>query len=113
MMHRLIAATIVLMCVFSVGAYAYDDHGARDPFWPLISASGTIVSYGQDLSVSDMVLEGIVSDGNGNYTAIINGVIVQAGDMVGLFKIERIEAKKILLSKGNETFELNLKKGGE
>ena len=102
-----------MVCLAAGYAFAYDDHGARDPFWPLISASGTIVNYGQDLSVSDMVLEGIVSDGNGQYTAIINGSIVQPGDMVGLFKIERIEAKMILLSKGNETFELNLKKGGE
>ena len=113
MMHRLTGAGILMLCFLSGGAYAYDDHGARDPFWPLISASGTIVSYGQDLAVSDMVLEGIVSDANGRYMAIINGTIIQPGDMVGLFKIEKIEPKKILLSKGNETFELNLKKGGE
>ncbi len=112
-MHRLTGVSILIVCFFSGIAYAYDDHGARDPFWPLISASGTIVSYGQDLSVSDMVLEGIVFDANGHYTAIINGTIVQSGDMVGLFKIEKIEPKKILLSKGNEIFELNLKKGGE
>ena len=113
MIQRLIVFNIVILFFVVGNALAYDDHGVRDPFWPLISASGTIVSYGQDLSVSDMILEGIVSDANGMYTAIINGTIVQAGDMVGLFKIEKIEAKKIFLSKGNETFELNLKKGGE
>lgn len=112
-MKRSLLSAIVVLSVFSTGAYAYEDHGARDPFWPLVSSSGAMISYGQDMSVSDMILEGILSSGEGVYTAIVNGSIVEAGDMIGAYKIEQIEEKKVILSKENETFELDLKKGGE
>ena len=114
-MTRWLSSIIIINVLVAVplGGYAYDDLGARDPFWPLVSSSGTIISYGQDVSVSDMVLEGIVSSAAGVYTAIINGSIVEAGDTVGVYKIERVESKKVVLSKGNEIFELDLKKGGE
>ncbi|MBL8013481.1 MAG: hypothetical protein JNN05_06485 [Candidatus Omnitrophica bacterium] len=94
-------------------AQAYEDRGVRDPFWPLVSASGTIINYGQDVSVSDMILEGIVSNGEGAYTAIINGAVVEVGDSVGQYSIKSIESQKVILSKENEIFELDLKKGGE
>ena len=102
-----------LLSLTATSAHAYEEHGARDPFWPLITASGTIINYGEDVSVSDMVLEGIVSNGTGNYTAIINGSVVEVGDMVGQYQINGIEAKKVILSKDTEIFDLNLKKGGE
>jgi hypothetical protein len=102
-----------LFFVLSPKAHAYDDKGKRDPFWPLISASGTIINYGEDITPSDMVLEGIMSDGAGRYTAIINGNIVKSGDAIGAFKIDRIEPKTVYFLKGSEKFELNLKTGGE
>ena len=106
---------IILSLLFVVPsrAQAYDDKGKRDPFWPLISASGTIINYGEDITPSDMVLEGIMSDGDGQYTAIINGNIVKPGDAIGTFQIERIEPKTVFFAKGSEKFELNLKNGGE
>ena len=113
MIQILLIFLISLFCVLPTGVEAYDDQGKRDPFWPLISSSGTIVSYGEDISPSDMVLEGIMSDADGNYTAIINGNIVKPGDNIGLFSIERIESKTVFFAKGSEKFELNLKKGGE
>ena len=79
----------------------------------MVPLAETNISYGQDVSVSDMILEGIVSSADGVYTAIINGSIVEAGDTVGTYKIEYIEPKKVVLSKDSEIFELNLKKGGE
>lgn len=111
-MNRWLPFLIVFM-VYSPGAYAYDDRGVRDPFWPLVSSSGTLISYGQDVSVTDMVLEGIVSSADGMYTAIINGSVVEVGDSVGLYTISSIASDKVILSKENETFELDLKKGGE
>ena len=112
-MSRMTLSLLAFLFVLPTAGYAYDDHGARDPFWPLISSSGVMISYGQDMSVSDMILEGILSSGEGTYTAIVNGSIVEVGDMVGAYKIQQIEAKKVILSKENETFELDLKKGGE
>lgn len=106
---------LIITCFssFMLNAHAYDDRGVRDPFWPLVSSSGTIINYGQDVSVSDMILEGIVANGQGVYTAIINGSVVEVGDLVGQYEIVGIQAKKVILSKDAETFDLDLKKGGE
>jgi hypothetical protein len=104
---------VVFLSLLVCSAYAYDDRAARDPFWPLVSSSGTIINYGQDVSVSDMILEGIVSSGDGIYTAIINGSVLEVGDFIGQYEVESIEAKKVILSKDNEIFGLDLKKGGE
>ena len=112
-MNRCLLFSIVFLMSFIMSVHAYDDQGLRDPFWPLVSSSGTIISYGQDVSVSDMILEGIVSSAEGIYTAIINGSVVEIGDSVGQYKIESIESKKVIFSKENEIFELDLKKGGE
>lgn len=103
---------MVFVLLAAINAHAYDDHGVRDPFWPLVSSSGTIINYGQDVSVADMILEGIVSNGRA-YTAIINGSVVEVGDSVGQYSIQSIESNKVILSKENEVFELDLKKGGE
>ena len=48
----------------------YDDHGKRDPFLPLVSSTGMVVTYDEDLSVNDLVLEGIVADSAGNNAAL-------------------------------------------
>lgn len=108
-------SALIIICLSSLtlNAHAYDDRGVRDPFWPLVSSSGTIINYGQDVSVSDMILEGIVANGQGVYTAIINGSVVEVGDLVGQYAIVGIEEKKVILSKDTEIFDLNLKKGGE
>ena len=113
MIQKLIVIILFFLCLLPLGVQAYDDRGKRDPFWPLISASGTIINYGDDITPSDMVLEGIMSDGGGKYTAIINGNIVKPGDNVGTFAIERIEPNTVYFAKGSEKFELNLKNGGE
>ena len=113
-MTRIVLITFTIFAyILSTRAEAYEDNGRRDPFWPLISASGTIINYGEDITPEDMVLEGIVSDGGTQYTAIINGNIVKPGDAVGAFTVDRIEPKKVYFVKGSETFELNLKMGGE
>ena len=112
-MIRIVFLFVIYLLLYTMNVQAYDDHGNRDPFWPLISPSGTIVNYNQDVSASDMILEGIVSDEDGNYTAIINGAIVKAGDSIGPYHIDKINAQKVFLVKGQDTFELNLKTGGE
>lgn len=112
-MIRWVAMLVVAMVQLIPVCHAYEDHGLRDPFWPLVSSSGTIVNYGQDVSVDDMILEGILSGAQGVYTAIINGSVVEVGDSIGQYEIKSIESNKVILSKENEIFELDLKKGGE
>jgi hypothetical protein len=112
-MIRVLSVVIISLFIVLPRADAYDDKGKRDPFWPLLSASGTIINYGEDITPQDMVLEGIMSEGGGQYTAIINGNIVKTGDAIGSFKIDRIEPRTVFFEKGSEKFELNLKNGGE
>jgi len=92
--------------------FAYDDNGMRDPFWPLVSPSGTLISYGDDIAVSDMVLEGIMSNALNDSVAIINGKVVKIQDKMGPYTIEAIDPDKVILKKGQEIFTLDLPKGG-
>ena len=93
--------------------FVYDEKGIRDPFWPLVSPSGTIVSYGNDISISDMILEGIITDAQKGSIAIINGNVVKEKDKIGSYIIQRIETEMVLLKKDQETFKLYLPKGGK
>lgn len=91
--------------------FVYTDHGKRDPFWPLVNVAGAIINYDeQDLMVSEMVLEGIMTGQAQGNVAIINGMIVNPGDMVGLFKIKDITPDMVILQKDSETFTLKIKK---
>jgi len=114
MMKRLVF-TLVLMafCGYAwaegVSDFVYDPHGMRDPFLPLVTAEGAIITYEMDFSVSEMTLEGIISDETGN-VAIINGNIVEQGKMIGLYTVERIDADRVILLKDTEESVLQLKK---
>lgn len=90
--------------------FVYEDHGRRDPFWPLVSSSGVFLHYGTDLVASDMVLEGIVADKNGKNIAIINSMVITVNDRIGLYVVEKIETDRVMLIKGQERYILKLKK---
>ncbi|MDE2027118.1 MAG: hypothetical protein KGK03_00785 [Candidatus Omnitrophica bacterium] len=113
-MRRLILG-LILLSVNSVYAYAdfvYDDHGKRDPFVPLVSSAGMIVTYDEDLAVNDLVLEGIVTDPSGDNMAIVNGKIVKANDTIGPYHVEKIAFDHVEFLKGTEKFILKIKNGG-
>src|SRR5471030_1931764 len=76
--------------VYAQEAFVYDDHGKRDPFVPLVSSTGMVVTYDEDLSVNDLVLEGIVADASGNNVAIVNGKVVKAHDQIGPYLVDVI-----------------------
>ncbi len=89
--------------------FIYDPHGARDPFLPLVTQGGAIITYETEFAVSEMALEGIVADGSGRI-AIINGNIVEQGKMIGLYTVQAIEADRVILLKDGQTSVLQLKK---
>ncbi len=93
--------------------FIYQDHGKKDPFWPLVNSTGNIINYDFELSVMDMVLEGIMSDKNGVVVAIVNGRLIKKGDRLGEFIVDSIEKNSVFFSKGEEKFELKLKKKEE
>ena len=90
--------------------FVYNDHGVRDPFWPLVSNGGAILTYDKDLLISELTLEGIMVGADGKNLAIINGRILQKNDEVGEFIISEIQSDGVILMKNQEKFELRLKK---
>jgi len=107
----------VLLSFFANSVYAqepfvYNDHGKRDPFVPLVSSAGMVVTYDEDLSVNDLVLEGIVADETGNNVAIVNGKLVKVNDQIGSYLVDKIAVDHVEFLKGSEKFILKLKKGG-
>ena len=89
--------------------FVYDEHGQRDPFWPLVTAGGAIVTYETSFSVAEMTLEGIVTDGQGGI-AIINGIVVEQGGQFGAYRVEKVEQDKVTLMQNGQTSILRLKK---
>ena len=109
----------VLFCVFtlltSVSAddqkdFIYEDNGRRDPLSPVVSADGAVLSYDGDFNVSDLVLEGVMLNPKGKDIAIVNGRLFSTGDVIGDYKVETISQQRVVLLKGTERFELQLKK---
>jgi hypothetical protein len=98
--------------VYAQEAFVYDDHGKRDPFVPLVSSAGMVVTYDEDLSVNDLVLEGIVADASGNNAAIVNGKVVKAHDQIGPYIVDVIAVDHVEFLKGTERFKrVKLKRG--
>jgi hypothetical protein len=110
---RLLISVLLLFSsnlVYAQDAFVYDDHGKRDPFVPLVSSTGMVVTYDEDLSVNDLVLEGIVADAIGNNAAIVNGKVVKVHDQIGPYVVDVIAVDHVEFLKGTERFILKLKK---
>ncbi len=109
----LVLISLFTNLVYAKETFVYDDHGKRDPFVPLVSSAGMVVTYDQDLSVNDLVLEGIVSDASGNNAAIVNGKVVKPHDQIGPYVVDVIAVDHVEFLKGTEKFTLRLKRGGK
>ena len=112
---RLLIFVLILLSTNSVYAqesFVYDDHGKRDPFVPLVSSAGMVVTYDEDLAVNDLVLEGIVADASGNNAAIVNGKVVKAHDQIGPYVVDVIAIDHVEFLKGTQRFVLKIKRGG-
>ena len=93
------------------GQFVYNDHGKRDPLWPLVSSSGGTMTYDTDFLVTELNLEGImVATGSEGNLAIINGRVLKEHENIGQFIIQKISSDTVILQKDTETFELKLKK---
>ncbi len=90
--------------------FVYDDKKMKDPFIPLVTTTGSLVTSDSDLTVGDLILEGIVADDKGQNAAIINGKIVAAGDTVGNYTIDSIEVDQVNLINNGQVSVLKLKK---
>ena len=90
----------------SFGAWsAYNAHGKRDPFVPLLTINGQrIYPPGTDEGgTSGFVLQGIVYEPKGVSYAIINDQIVREQDQIEGMKVLKISPQSVtILSDGNE-----------
>ncbi|MBI5416091.1 MAG: hypothetical protein HZA29_04675 [Candidatus Omnitrophica bacterium] len=91
-------------------AFVYDDHGKRDPFWPLVGPTGNIINYDKESHASDLKIEGIISTANGQNLAIIDGQVVKKNDLVGDFLVVEIRKDRVVLTQGQQRFELKFNK---
>ena len=114
---RVLFIFLVLSCpmawVFSQAqeqAFSYNDHGKRDPLWPLVSPTGNIINYDKEFQASDLKVEGIILAGNGENLAIINGQIVKRNDQLGPLTVDEIKKDLVVLTQGQQRFELKLNK---
>lgn len=91
--------------------FVYDDHGRRDPLWPLVSPAGNIIDYEKkEFQFTDLKLEGIISGQGDQNLAIINGQILKVRDQVGTFVVTDIGKDEVVLMKDQREFRLELKK---
>lgn len=105
-----LTALLVFSCPWIVEAgFVYDDHGKRDPLWPLVTPGGAIRYFDAKISVEDMRLEGVML-GDENL-AIINGKVVKVNDNIGGFVVKMIDANAVTIEKEGKEYDLKLKKG--
>jgi len=96
--------------VYAQDSFVYDDHGKRDPFKPLVSADGLVITYDEDLSVNDLNLEGVIADSSGNNAAIVNDKIVKVHDSIGPYVVDVITDDHVEFLKGTQRYILKIKK---
>jgi len=72
-----------------------------DPF-----ASGAVAA--DDLSVEDLQLTGIAYQESGKAFALVSGYLVEPGDRIAGFRVDRIDKETVRLKRLNEVFILAL-----
>lgn len=123
-MKRKAVLTTLLLSIFFAGIslaaiesedFVYDSKGKRNPFIPLISQKAGITAAGLEnvQTVDDVNLEGIVWDVHGDSIAILNGVIVKKGEVIGNVKIKEIKAKTVTLFINEVEYKLDFLEKGE
>ena len=89
--------------------FEYDDKGKIDPFIPLVDEYGRYVVIAEDVSsISELKLQGILWDAQGESSALINSQIVKKGESIGGFIIEEITKYTVKICKDNESHILSL-----
>lgn len=90
--------------------FSYNDHDKRDPFWPLVSPTGELIDYEKGFQLTDLKMEGIMVADNGKNLAIINGKVIKENDRLGPVTVIEIKKDMVILSNGQQRFELRMKK---
>ena len=103
-----VLSLVIFFCAAAVNAqekgFVYDSKHKRDPFFPLVSPEGEILSDAPAIiSTGNIYLEGIIWDPNGGSIAIINGTIMKEGDTIDSITVNKIyDTYVVLLLRGEE-----------
>ncbi|MFH0877209.1 MAG: hypothetical protein V1863_03185 [Candidatus Omnitrophota bacterium] len=87
----------------------YSPQGKRDPFVSLITPAGYLLDL-EPQDDSELRLEGIMFDANGDSVAIINGELIRVGETIGDVVVGGIEKDRVTVIKNNEKIELELRR---
>ena len=114
-----VSLLVAVVCIFVSSASAdgkeggsiYDSKGRRDPFTPLITGSGRGYTGLRDVeTLDDIILEGILWDGEGNSIAVLNGEIIKEDDVISNIGILEILPGSVLLEIDGVRHEIKLEK---
>lgn len=88
------------------------DSGAprRDPFIPLITPAGFLMSVEPQQKNAALRLEGVTYDPNGGSIAVINGQLLQVGDEISDAVVISIEAARVTVIQDNKKIDLELRR---
>lgn len=99
----LLIMLVTMPLLFGQAAFKYDPGNNRDPFRPLVDKDGNILPEARPVSaVMQLNLEGIVWSSDRDSYAIVSGNVVKAGDMLGDYKVMRINKNQVVLNRGGE-----------
>jgi len=98
---------------FAQDEFIYDARGERNPFMPLVTPAGVLIKLKPRSTEDGLYLEGIIYDKASASYAIVNGLVVKAGDPVGDYRVLKIEENKVIFIKDGQSFEIDLKKEEE
>jgi len=93
--------------------FVYESKSKRNPFIPLVSPEGRLLKLdkAEDDSASGsrgVSLEGIIYDKHGRSFAIVNATVVGIGDIVGDYRVLKIQENRVILIKDGQPLEVSL-----
>lgn len=93
----------IILCApgFAQGDFVYEAQDRRDPFVPLISGDGRLLSFNKETQ-QELEVNGIIYDKQGASYAIVNSTVVRAGESIGEYKVLKIEEGKVVFEKNGQ-----------
>lgn len=118
--RSIVVFTLGLSLMFSFWVYSfsqeelkYDPEKQRNPFVPLVTPDGRLLTFQKTPAVKQLVLQGITFDQAGFSFCVINGEVVMVGDQIDEYRVIKIEKEKVTLTKEGKTLEMELRKEDE
>ncbi|MFH0827329.1 MAG: hypothetical protein V1923_05560 [Candidatus Omnitrophota bacterium] len=76
---------------------------SRNPFMPLVTSDGRLISLDREKAKSDLIVEGTVFDKYGRSYAVVNSLVVEVGDTIDDFRVLKVEQGKVTFMKDGQT----------